>query len=275
VRTYAYGSRSQQVLDATINTGRRAAPWVIAIHGGYWAGGSRKNIPAAVEAFYGAGFQVFSIDYPLLPAVRWSDQRASVLSATAWVKAHAAMLRIDPARGVVYGESAGGNLASTIGTDGAGITRTNGVVSIAGASDPHLAWRSPVPSHRKLADWATVGAGCPPRQGSSWCRARWREMTPALSASADDAPELLVHAVEDLLVPYQSSVVLNRHLRAKRVQSTLVTVPGTEHNGTRLVWRDPELRAQVLSWVRQRTRNDSPSVVKARVASRPPGTGVR
>src|SRR3954468_19625050 len=44
VRTYLYGSRSRQVLDATMSTGRRSAPWVLAIHGGYWSGGSRKNI---------------------------------------------------------------------------------------------------------------------------------------------------------------------------------------------------------------------------------------
>lgn len=255
VETHAYASGTGRVLTATYNDGRSGAPWVLAIHGGYWSGGSRNNIPLAVDAFYNAGFQVFSIDYPLLPSARWTDQRAAVLASVAWVKAHAAEFGVNPQRNVIYGESAGGGLASVAGTYGAGSSLTGGVITAAGASDPYMAWKLSVtqPGFRKLADWASVGAGCPPIQTSTWCWGNWRAFTPALSAGPDDAPHLMLHSTGDTLVPYGSSTTLGRYLQNNGVEGTVVAVAGAEHNAAKYLWANPALVSQTLAWAKDHT----------------------
>ena len=67
--------------------------------------------PHLFASFADAGYAVADIEYRLAPPPRWQDARADVLCALGWFQSVATTYGVDPARIVVMGDSAGGNLA--------------------------------------------------------------------------------------------------------------------------------------------------------------------
>ena len=69
-----------------------------------------------------AGYLVFDIEYRLAPPPRWQDAPSDALCALGWFQGEASRYGVDPARIVVMGDSAGGNLAMVAGySPGGGI----------------------------------------------------------------------------------------------------------------------------------------------------------
>lgn len=90
-----------------------ALPGIIYIHGGGWVLCSLdthdnvcRNLAASIGAI------VVSVDYRMAPEYHFPVASDDCLAAVRWIAAHASSLGIDPARLVVGGDSAGGNLAA-------------------------------------------------------------------------------------------------------------------------------------------------------------------
>ncbi|SCM78491.1 Lipolytic enzyme [uncultured Pleomorphomonas sp.] len=90
-----------------------ALPGIVYIHGGGWVLCSldtHDNICRNLAASVGA--VVVSIDYRMAPEHRFPVASDDCLAAVRWVAGHASGLGIDPARLILGGDSAGGNLSA-------------------------------------------------------------------------------------------------------------------------------------------------------------------
>lgn len=90
-------------------------PVILYIHGGGFRGCSKDTHWSLSIAFARAGYLVLTVNYRLGPAHRYPAALQDCLEAWAWAVANVARHGGDPARIVVAGESAGGNLTAAVG----------------------------------------------------------------------------------------------------------------------------------------------------------------
>ncbi|MCE9657131.1 MAG: alpha/beta hydrolase [Burkholderiales bacterium] len=109
----AYGSEPGERLDV-FTTARPRAPVLVYIHGGYWRALDKRDASFIAAPFVAAGALVVVTNYALCPAVSIATIVRQQQAALAWVWRHAAEHGGDPARIVVAGHSAGGQLAATM-----------------------------------------------------------------------------------------------------------------------------------------------------------------
>jgi acetyl esterase len=90
------------------------APTVAYFHGGGWVLGGLPSCDHICARIAAAGALVLSVDYRLAPEHPYPAGLDDCRGGTEWLFAHAGELGGDPARFVVAGDSAGGNLAAAI-----------------------------------------------------------------------------------------------------------------------------------------------------------------
>jgi acetyl esterase/lipase len=222
-RTVTYCSG--QAMDIYEPAGLRVpAPVVLHIHGGSLRGGHRSSDdffsePPVVPWLVAHGFVVASIDYRLLPRNPWPDQIVDAGCAVRYLRAHAARLDIDPDRVGAIGTSAGGFLASFLGT-------ASGV--------PHPFFDRGAYAGRSSAVDAVVDLyghvdpGQPHGYLGHHVSTRTRDQSiPASHITPQDPPFLIIQGMVDRRVPARDSRRLYEQLCAQGVPATLVMV----HNG--------------------------------------------
>jgi acetyl esterase/lipase len=92
-------------------------PIVAYLHGGSWARGDKQAVHSKPERFIQEGCLFISINYRLVPDVRYQEQAQDVANAVAWIRQHANEYGGDPQRLYLLGHSAGAHLAGLISTD--------------------------------------------------------------------------------------------------------------------------------------------------------------
>ena len=180
-------------------------PVVLQVHGGGWQQGSRFTSLAdstTATDLVSAGFMVASIDYRLAPKYPWPDQIVDVECAVRFLRAHATTFGIDPTRIAAWGDSAGGQLVSLLGT--------------ANVSQP---WQkgSYLTESSRVA--AVVDEFGPADLGAT----DWPHST------AGDPPFLIIQGRDDQVVPVSQSEELAQRLRAVGNHPDLVLVDRGRH----------------------------------------------
>ncbi|GLY87483.1 alpha/beta hydrolase [Actinoallomurus iriomotensis] len=248
--TYSYGTDPKQQLDAYYIPGTKQ-PALVIIHGGYWYEDDKSSWVATSQWYAERGYAVFSINYRLNAQTGWTAQRTDALNAIAWVKAHATQFSTDPNRVLLLGSSAGGQIATAVGTYGTGTKYVRGVVALSPVASPYRAYTDgqksgASTSKQKLRDNSTLLARCYPTKTDTTCWNRWTDAVVKNHASTSDAPMYLLHSQGDF-VPSTHSSDLCTALKAKSVSCTLTVVTGSGHASA--ILKVDGIHTKILNWL--------------------------
>jgi acetyl esterase/lipase len=227
-------------------------PVVVYIHGGGWNHGDRKQALGTICSYVTKrGYIGVSLDYRLTPEAPYPAQIQDVKLAIRYLRAHAGQYGIDPDRIGVWGSSAGGHLASLLGTSGDLTTQDQ--VTLDNGHTVHVpdlegtgGWPAYSDKVQAVADWygpadftttfansynsvtALLGgnnAFSVPDQA--------RLAMPGTYASPDDPPFWIRHGDADSTIPYTDSVTFaNQLMAAGAPVIDFQIVPGQGHGFT-------------------------------------------
>ena len=232
-------------------TAREPRPLVVYIHGGGWQGGHTRhagafaNWPEVLASLARRGYVVASVEYRLSGEAKFPAAIHDVKNAIKWLQASAARFRIDPQNVVLWGGSAGGQLAALAATScdlkalepvASGSSPrasqsdcVQGLIAWYGVFDlnaiPELSTRSGAhtdPSNSPVAKYL----GCGPAQ----CAQTAAIASAITHVDAKDPPVLLIHGELDKVVPVSQSREFDRALRERGVASQLIVIPGVDHS---------------------------------------------
>jgi acetyl esterase/lipase len=106
----AYGTDPRQRLDITLPTGSGPFPVLVMIHGGAFKIGDKSDLSVPADLL-AAGIAAVRVNYRLSGTDPWPAQAEDILAAIVFLQRQGAALELDPARIVLFGQSAGAFLA--------------------------------------------------------------------------------------------------------------------------------------------------------------------
>lgn len=232
-------------------------PLVVFVHGGAWMMGDRHlngaitDFPGVLASLAARGYVVASVSYRLSGEARFPAPISDVRTAIRWLRSHAAPYRIDPAKGMTWGVSAGGHLAglAAMGCDvdglDAAVDKGKAMQALSGISacvQASVTWYG-------VFDLTTIAQQAKALPGAMRHdvpdAAEWRELGCVQDACKPEAidlastvklvnakspPMLLMAGTLDKTVPHQQSIEMHEALDRAGVANTLILVPGVDHS---------------------------------------------
>src|SRR5262249_788519 len=117
IRDVEYVQRTSGPLKCDIYQPAGAGPFpaVLAVHGGAWGMGNKRQRGVYAQKVGPDGFNTVSISYRLAPEHKFPAQIEDCKSAVRWMRKNANKYKIDPTRIGAVGYSAGGHLVALLG----------------------------------------------------------------------------------------------------------------------------------------------------------------
>jgi acetyl esterase/lipase len=236
-----------------------ARPLVVYVAGGGWAADRPRNA-GAIEDFPGVfvglakkGYVVASIRYRLSAEAKFPAAEHDTKTALRWLRSQAAKYGIDKNRVVIWGSSAGGQLAGLAAVS-CGEARLappqpagNGATKVPDESDcvnGAAIWygifdfaQMGLPPNANNAVPNANAANRPPGADATFlgckpgeaCEAR-HNASAVNFIDANDPPILLIHGSADRVVNVKQSQLMYDALKAKGVKSELIVIPDVDHS---------------------------------------------
>ena len=214
---------------------------IVYFHGGGWVGGSKASGKATLTSWVTAGgYAGAAVNYRLAGEAPWPAQLHDAKAAIRWLRANADALGLDAGRIAVVGTSAGGTLATLLGTSG-GDPALEGSVG----EHPGVDTRVTCVLNRfgRLNFLAEPAARSAPAQAEALA-GRLRQLfggaleerteiaraaSPLTHLTADDPPILTVHGTADGVVPIAQAEEFDAAARRVGARHELVRVEGAGH----------------------------------------------
>ena len=222
-------------LDIAIPEGNGPFPAIVAVHGGAWRFGSRKELDGWITFLANEGYVAATISYRLVPDGKFPDPLVDVKTAVRYLRANAAKYNLDPERIGAVGFSAGGHLVNLLGTVGpdAGFegkeypeqsSKVQGVVSFFGPTDLALYGH----------DESAQNAIFEPLLGSRFKKdaTAYAKASPISYVNKNAAPTLFLHGTRDWIVPIEHSRAMHKKMSDAGATSELLEIEGGNHGFT-------------------------------------------
>ncbi len=156
------------------------APLLVFIHGGYWQELSARDSLFAALSCVERGIAFAALDYTLAPQASIAQIVDECERMLAWLVAHAPSLRIDPARVVVAGSSAGAHLAAMVSRPGVVVPawRPRAAVLVSGIYElePLIGTSINDALHLDVAQARAASPALLPLEGFASCVVCWGEI---------------------------------------------------------------------------------------------------
>jgi acetyl esterase/lipase len=222
-------------------------PAVLSVHGGSWARGDKANSDwrNVCQWLASEGFVAYSVNYRLVPLVSFPAAIDDVGRAVEWMRSTADTYDVDPDRIGAFGGSAGGNLATLLGTRGRGsLTEGSRVAAVAELSGPvDLSYDGVVVSggssglEQITLDYLDCSSllDCPAAADAS-----------AVTSLDHTDPPVFIGTSTEEFIPLSQSTGFAADMDKLGVTNQLVTVPGSLHSIGIL---DATMREQVADFL--------------------------
>lgn len=225
---------------------RTAVVW---IHGGGWTGGITETFFPHARYFASRGAVGICIHYRLVKAdgsVTVADCLADCKSAIRYIREHADELGIDPDKIIVAGYSAGGHLASCLGTvDGFNHPSDNLAIS---------AIPNAMVLYNPLSDFTTspfinriIGGAALEKKPTPESQipteaqiALAKQLSPLYNVRCNQPKALILHGTDDTVILPEQSVQFARAMQQAGNSCELILLPETKHAFVCVNWKATE-----------------------------------
>lgn len=223
---YAANGGDEQHLKFFRSVSGKPSPCIIVIHTGGWDSGSPDEFETMNHFLASRGYAVAAISYRFAPKWKWPTQKEDALAAISFLKTNASRLGIDSSQIVLFGRSAGGQIAEATAYS-VNDHSIKGCIAFYAPADMNFAYEHLSPEPDILDSKTLLENYLGGSQKNA--RAQYDDASSYDHVSRTTPPTLLIHGAKDPLTWYRQSERLAKKITEHSVPHLYVELPWGTH----------------------------------------------
>lgn len=226
-QVFAYKKLPERDLNIDLypSQSNAVSPCIIVIHGGSWAEGDSKQLPALNSYLANKGYHVAAINYRLAPKYKSPAPVDDVRDVINYLTTNSEKLKIDTSNFVLLGRSAGGQIALCAAYT-YNLLNIKGVISFYAPAD--MVWGARIKGNplvlntdKVFKDYLGGLIDEVPQ--------KYTEASAVDHINKNSTPTLIIHGAHDAMVAYEHSQHLDKKLEENNVQHYFLNLPWATH----------------------------------------------